>query len=75
MLPAEWRNMSEQIVTDPFAIGAQFGNGMAEIAGAGSIGVLRARDELEELCPWRAYATVRLWRRASRRKDMKGPKP
>ena len=31
MLPAEWRNMSEQIVTDPFAIGAQFGNGMAEI--------------------------------------------
>ena len=23
--------MSEQIVTDPFAIGAQFGNGMAEI--------------------------------------------
>ncbi|BDV36168.1 hypothetical protein SS37A_36980 (plasmid) [Methylocystis iwaonis] len=31
MLPAEWRDMSEQIVTDSFAAGAQFGNGVAEI--------------------------------------------
>ena len=31
VLPAEWSDMSEQIVTDPFAIGAQFGYGVAEI--------------------------------------------
>ena len=42
---------------------------------AAIIGVLGARDELEKLRPWRAYATVRLWRRASQSKDMKGPKP
>jgi AraC family transcriptional regulator of adaptative response / DNA-3-methyladenine glycosylase II len=42
---------------------------------AAIVGVLGARDELEELRPWRACATVRLWRRASQRKDMKGPKP
>ena len=42
---------------------------------AAIIGVLGARDELEKLRPWRAYATVRLWWRASQSKDMKGPKP
>ncbi len=31
MLPAERRDMSEKIVTDPFSIGAQFSNGVAEI--------------------------------------------
>jgi AraC family transcriptional regulator of adaptative response / DNA-3-methyladenine glycosylase II len=42
---------------------------------AAIIAVLGAGDELEELRPWRAYAAVRLWRRASQRNDMKGPKP
>ena len=42
---------------------------------AAIVGVLGSRDELEELRPWRAYAAVRLWRRAAQRKDMKGPKP
>ena len=31
MLPTERRDMSEQIVTDQFSIGPQFGNGVAEI--------------------------------------------
>lgn len=33
VLPAERRDMSEQIVTAPFTIGAQFSNGVAEIDG------------------------------------------
>jgi hypothetical protein len=31
MLPAERHDVSEKIVTDPFSIGAQFSNGVAEI--------------------------------------------
>ena len=31
MLPAEWGDMSEQIVTDPFPVGTQFGYGVAEV--------------------------------------------
>ncbi|BDV36199.1 hypothetical protein SS37A_37290 (plasmid) [Methylocystis iwaonis] len=31
MLPAKQRDMGKQIVTDSFAIGAQFGDGVAEI--------------------------------------------
>jgi hypothetical protein len=49
MLPAEWSDMGEQIVTDPFAIGAQFGNGMAEVDSVPKDD--RGYDEIEARSP------------------------